>query len=331
LSLRDDPRAAKASHAAAPGPAAGEGAGETPAPPFPLPSDRVAGGVAPAAVPKRSSWSLALRIASGILFVPLLVLLARAGHETFLAFVGLQVGLATSEFYRMMRGKGLAPYGAFGTLASLGLLWLVYRPHLSPADFLATSLLLLALAFGLRRPDHPRLVEGIAVTLFGVIYVGWLSAHLVLLRELPWRAGTAYGDGASYVLLAFLVTWSCDTGAFAVGKAFGRTRPWTRISPLKSVEGSIGGFLFAIAAAFLARAWFAPYLTPWDAWALGILVGVFAQVGDLVESLFKRDAQHGDSSDLIPGHGGVLDRFDSLYFSAPIVYYYLKLKVFGVP
>ena len=145
------------------------------------------------------------------------------------------------------------------------------------------------------------------------------------------RAGTAYADGASFVLLAFFVTWSCDTVAFVVGRSFGRTRPWTRISPLKSVEGAVAGFAGAVAAAFIARAWFAPYLGRLDAAAIGVLVGIFAQVGDLVESLLKRDARHGDSSDLIPGHGGVLDRFDSLYFGAPVIFYYLKIAVFQVP
>jgi phosphatidate cytidylyltransferase len=280
---------------------------------------------------KASSRALPLRLASGLLFVPILILLARAGGPPFLAFVALEVTLALAEFYRMMRGKGLQPYPWFGILAALGVVWVAYRPDASQADLLATGALLLAFAFGLRRPELPRQVESVAVTLFGVLYVGWLSAHLVLLRELPWRAGTRYADGASFVLLAFLVTWSCDTGAFVIGRLFGRIRPWTRISPLKSLEGSAGGFGFAIAAAFIARAWFAPFLRPWDAAAIGALVGVFAQVGDLVESLFKRDARHGDSSDLIPGHGGVLDRFDSLYFAAPIVFYYLKLAVFQVP
>ena len=279
----------------------------------------------------RSRRSLVLRIASGALFVPLLVLLARAGHEVFLALVALEVGLAINEFYRMMRVKGLEPYRVFGTLAAVSLLWVTFRPENGQADFLATAALLLALAFELRRSRRPRQIEVIAVTLFGVIYVGWLSAHLVLLRELPWRAGTDYADGASYVLLAFFVTWSCDTGAYAVGRALGRTRPWTKISPLKSVEGAVGGFACALLAALGARAWFAPYLTLRDALAIGTLVGVFAQVGDLVESLLKRDALQGDSSDLIPGHGGVLDRFDSLYFAGPIVYYYLKLVVFRVP
>ena len=295
------------------------------------PSAATDAAAAPAGAAKSPAWSLRLRIVSGLLFVPSLILLARAGREAFLGFVGLQVFLASREFYGMMLGKGLAPSWRFGTVASLSLLWTAYRPHAGPIDFLASAALLLILAFGLRRPDVPRQVESMAVTMFGVLYVGWLSAHLVMLRELPWRAGTPYADGASYVLLAFFVTWSCDTGAYAVGRLLGRTRPWTRISPRKSVEGAVGGFAFAIVAGFVARAWFAPYLRVADAFTLGALVGVFAQVGDLVESLFKRDAQHGDSSDLIPGHGGVLDRFDSLYFAAPIVYYYLKLAVFAVP
>ena len=280
---------------------------------------------------KPGGWALRLRIISSVLFVPLLIVLARAGGFVFLAFVVAEVGLGLVEFYRMMFRKGLQPYVRLGLVAALGLLWVTFRPHTPQVDFLVTATLLLTLALELRRPEARRRVEDMAVTAFGVLYVGWLSAHLVLLRELPWRAGTPYAAGASYVFLAFFVTWSCDTGAYAVGRAFGRWRPWTRISPRKSVEGSIGGLLAAVAAAFVARAWFARELRAWDAAALGILVGVFAQVGDLVESLLKRDSAHGDSSDFSPGHGGILDRFDSLYFAAPVTYYYLKVVVFGVP
>ncbi|TMQ72125.1 MAG: phosphatidate cytidylyltransferase [Candidatus Eisenbacteria bacterium] len=216
-------------------------------------------------------------------------------------------------------------------LASLALLWICDQRHVPYVGFLTTAVLLLVLALELRRPEARQRVEDIAVTCFGVLYVGWLSAHLVLLRELPWSAGTSYRDGAAYVLLAFFVTWSCDTGAFAIGRLFGRNRPWTRISPRKSLEGSVGGLAFAMIASVVARLWFAPFLRWVDALVIGVLVGVFAQVGDLVESLLKRDARHGDSSDLIPGHGGVLDRFDSLFFAAPVVYYYLAHVVFGVP
>jgi phosphatidate cytidylyltransferase len=289
------------------------------------------GGGAAAGPAKGSSWSLGLRIASGVLFVPLLVLLARAGDLAFAGFVALEVTFGLYEFYRMMRGKGLRPYPLLGLLCGVGVVWKTLRPHQSQSDLLLTGAVLVTLALGLRRPDLKGRVEGMAVTLFGVLYVGWLSAHLVLLRELPWRAGTPYADGAAYVLLAFFLTWSCDTAAYAVGRAFGRTRPWTRISPRKSVEGAAGGLVAAVVAAFVARAWFAPFLGVVDAAVLGVGVGVFAQVGDLVESMVKRDARHGDSSDIIPGHGGVLDRFDSLYFSAPLVFYYLKIVVFGIP
>jgi len=280
---------------------------------------------------KASGWALPLRIASGVLFVPLLVLLARGGGWPWVVFVAVQVVLGLLEFYRMMRGKGLDPRTWLGLASAMGLLWIAFRPDASPSDFLLTAALLLALGLGLRHPSRPQQVENIAVTALGVLYVGWLSSHFVLLRELPWSAGTEYAAGATFVYLAFLVTWSCDTGAYAVGRLWGRNRPWAEISPRKSLEGAIGGFACATLAAFWARAWFAPYLRVVDAAAVGMLVGVFGQVGDFVESLLKRDARHDDSSDVIPGHGGVLDRFDSLYFAAPVVYYYLKFVVFRVP
>jgi phosphatidate cytidylyltransferase len=289
-----------------------------------------AGAEAPVPPDPPRPWSLGLRIVSGAAFVPVLIALARVGGAVFLAFVALEVVLGVIEFYRMMRAKGLHPDRAVGLGASLLVLVAAYRPDVVPLDVVVTLGLLLLLAIALSRL-HPRPFENLAGTAFGVLYVGWLSAHLVLLRELPWQAGTPYSTGAAFVLLAFFVTWSCDTGAYAIGRMIGRTPLWTRISPRKTVEGAIGGFVAAVAAALIARLWFAPFLELGPALSLGVLVGIFAQVGDLVESLIKRDAQHGDSSDLIPGHGGVLDRFDSLYFGAPIVFYFLKLVVYRVP
>jgi phosphatidate cytidylyltransferase len=286
---------------------------------------------------KSASWSLGLRVASGVLFVPLLILLARAGGFAFLGFVVLQVFMGLVEFYGMMRAKGHRPVIWLGQLSAFAVLMMAYRPYTPNAAFLATAALMLVLALALRHPERKNIVESLAVTAFGVLYVGWLSAHFVLLRELPWRAGLDYADGSRIVLYAFLVTWSCDAGAFFVGRTFGRTRPWGAISPRKSLEGSVGGFCFALIGAwagsriFMHSASGIPWLRTWDALAIGALVGVCGQVGDLVESLLKRDSESGDSSDLIPGHGGVLDRFDSLYFGAPIVYYYLRVVVFQVP
>jgi phosphatidate cytidylyltransferase len=287
--------------------------------------------------PQRGQWSLTLRVVSGLLFVPLLMLLARLGGLAWLGFVAVQTLLGLEEFYRMARAKGLEPVRWLGFAGALALLGLAYRPQTPNASLLATASLLLLLALALRRGGQPRVLESAAVTAFGVLYVGWLSAHFVLLRELPWRAGLAYPDGAPLVLYAFLVTWSCDTGAYLTGRFLGRTRPWLAISPRKTLEGSLGGFVFAILAAQVGAATFlhpeggGPLLSWPHALAVGALVGICGQVGDLVESLFKRDAASGDSSDLIPGHGGVLDRFDSLYFGAPIVYHYLRAVIFQVP
>jgi len=276
-----------------------------------------------APAPKRTRM-LALRVASGLLFVPLLLLLARVGGIAWLGFVALQTVLGLEEFYRMARSKGLEPVRWLGFLSALVLLGIAYRPGTPNAALLATAALLLLLALALRRAGQPRVLESAAVTALGVF-------------ELPWRAGLAYADGSALVLFAFLVTWSCDTGAYLTGRLFGRTRPWAAISPRKTLEGSLGGFAFAIAASLAGAATFLrpeggePLLTWPHAVAVGALVGVCGQVGDLVESLFKRDAASGDSSDLIPGHGGILDRFDSLYFGAPIVYHYLRAVIFQVP
>ena len=286
---------------------------------------------------KRGGWALGLRTGSGVLFVPLLIALAAAGGHAFFAFVAMQTALGLIEFYRLMRAKGHRPVVWLGQLAALAVLALAYRPHTPFGAFLLTGSLMLLLAVALRHPERPRIVESVAVTAFGVLYVGWLSAHFVLLRELPWLAGLAYADGMKLVLFAFLVTWSCDTGAYLVGRRFGRIRPFALISPRKSLEGAVGGFVFAVAASVIASQTFmhpeggAAWLTWTQAVTIGAIVGVGGQVGDLVESLLKRDADAGDASDLIPGHGGVLDRFDSLYFGAPLVYHFLRMVVFQFP
>jgi phosphatidate cytidylyltransferase len=124
-----------------------------------------------------------------------------------------------------------------------------------------------------------------------------------------------------------VLVWVCDTAAYLVGKRWGRRRLMPDVSPRKTAEGAWGGLVATIGAAFVARATFAPFLSAVDAALLGFLVGVFGQLGDLVESLLKRDVDTKNSSELIPGHGGVLDRFDSLLFAAPIVYYYLLFRV----
>lgn len=294
-------------------------------------------GPAPAAGPglppaARRDRSLPLRILSAALFLPLLVLLARAGGLWYLLFTLTAVALMLGEFYRMMLAKGLSPHRKSGFLAALLLplgLYLRLRGGRIEEWHVAgmvTFLLFAIFLAELRRGTGKEAAVNTGATLLGVFYVGWLGSHLVGLRELPPVLGRSYAWGMSYALLPFFLAWTCDTAAYGVGRALGRTRLAPALSPRKSVEGAVGGFVAAVAAGLVARLWFAPYLTWIDALVLGVLVGFFAQVGDLVESLLKRDAETKDSSALIPGHGGVLDRFDSLLFAAPIVYYYLVFR-----
>ena len=167
----------------------------------------------------------------------------------------------------------------------------------------------------------------ISTTIFGVLYVGWLSTHFILLRELPRVVGLDYSMGANFVFLAIALTWGSDTGAYAVGSLIGKTPLFPRVSPKKSREGAIGGFCFSLLAAWICQRTFASYMTlPMAMW-LGALASIAGMTGDLVESLMKRDSQVKDSATFIPGHGGCLDRFDSLFFSVPLIYYFHKFFV----
>jgi phosphatidate cytidylyltransferase len=289
----------------------------------------------PLAPPSSKNSSLALRVTSAVVFLPLLYLMARVGGLLYLAFTLLFIALALREFYLMMASKGLAPHWKSGFLAALLFpigTYVRLRAHRTEEWHLAglfTVLLIAMLLAELRRGASKQTLVNASSTLLGSFYIGWLGSHVVALRELPASLGVPYAAGVSFALLPFFLTWTCDTAAYGVGKVWGRHRLAPGVSPGKSVEGAVAGLLAAIAAGALARVWFAPYLSWGGALALGALVGVFAQLGDLVESLLKRDAETKESSSLIPGHGGVLDRFDSLLFTAPLVYYFLVWEVFG--
>ena len=284
--------------------------------------------------PVRDS-SLALRVLSAVLFLPLLVLLARLGGLFYLVFTLLFIGLALREFYLMLEGKGLHAHWKSGFLAALLFpigFYARLRTQRTEEWHLAgllTVLLIAMLLAELRRGASKQTVVNTSSTLLGVLYIGWLGSHVVALRELPGTLGVPYAQGMSFALLPFFLAWTCDTAAYLVGRSWGRRRLAPNVSPGKSVEGAVGGLVACVLAAAAARAWFAPYLQLIPALVLGLLVGVFAQLGDLVESLLKRDAETKESSSLIPGHGGVLDRFDSILFTAPLVYYFLLWEVFG--
>jgi phosphatidate cytidylyltransferase len=162
-----------------------------------------------------------------------------------------------------------------------------------------------------------------AVHLLGALYAGWLPSLLARLHQGPWRPEGAEPRGSGWVFLAVFLVWAYDTGAYGCGRLLGRHALWREVSPAKTWEGVLGGIALAVVAAALLSGVFAPGLTRGGALLLGALAAASAQLGDLVESRLKRRAGVKDSSEMIPGHGGILDRFDSLFFAAPLFYYYL--------
>jgi phosphatidate cytidylyltransferase len=173
---------------------------------------------------------------------------------------------------------------------------------------------------------RPPTISGIAIETFGLLYVGFLGSHVIQLRALP--------AGSGHIILLFVCVWLTDTGAYLVGSGFGRWKLSPRLSPGKTVEGAVAGLLFAVMGAVLLKqmqiAGKGPPMPPYTMLqyiGVAVLASVVGQAGDLVESAFKRDAKIKDSGALFPGHGGVLDRCDSLLFAAPVLYYYAKLML----
>ncbi|MBI4552937.1 MAG: phosphatidate cytidylyltransferase [Candidatus Latescibacteria bacterium] len=269
-----------------------------------------------------------VRILVGLTLIPVVLLLAWVGGVPFVGFIDLVIVAGLWEFYRMAAAKGLDPNRPLGLLGAVALSWSAWFDGGRMATGVITGVVLLAVTLEIitKRPSSALL--NAASTVLGVLYVGWLSSHLILLRELPRTQPTLTDhDGMGALLVAFLIPWGCDTAAYFTGRGLGRHRLIPRVSTGKTVEGALGGLAGALVGLFALRSSFFPFLSRADCWVLGLAGGLVAQVGDLAESLMKRDSQVKDSSHLIPGHGGVLDRFDSVLFCAPLVYYYLRMVV----
>ena len=272
--------------------------------------------------------SVAKRVLASVIFLPCLFIIARRGGFYYLALIDIMILVGLWEFYKMMEAKGLKPYKALGILSGLALSWYVFFQQGVYANFFLSVIFIGIMALELARREKGLAVYHISVTIFGVFYVAWLGSHLILLRELPHLKGLDYSLGFSFVMVVFVLTWCYDTGAFFVGIRFGRHQIFPKISPSKTVEGVVGGILFSIVGSLVIRLTLAPYLTVIHAVGLALISSVIGQLGDLVESMIKRDVKIKDASTTIPGHGGVLDRFDSVLFTSPLIYYFFKYFIF---
>ena len=231
--------------------------------------------------------------------------------------------LAVYEFYRLVAAARVPPLTWFGVILTLVF---ILSPHLEYSltiPVLLTSIVILPLVWLVLRPGKEQAFIGWAWTVAGIIYVGWLMSHLVALRM--------QDDGRNWVFLGLFVTIASDTSAFFIGKALGRHHLAPGISPGKTWEGAVAGGVGAIIISlfFILPT---PLLLPLSygqAILLGLAVSVSGQLGDLIESLFKRNMGVKESSRLLPGHGGALDRMDSVVFAGVAVYYYVLLLNVG--
>jgi len=272
---------------------------------------------------------LGRRLATAAILLPLFVLTIVVGRWLFLAAVTVLVAAGIAELYGFAREKPYRPRWVPGLALGVVLPVLLYA---GPGDpWLGIAVMTAGVAgIAIAQMLDPRGTEAmasVAFTLLGALYVGLLFGHMVLLREVAREIpGAPYRVGAVLLAVPLVLTWLNDTVAYFTGRRWGRRRLLARVSPGKSWEGAVA----ALAATAAAGAVLLPSLDLFDArrgFAVGAVVGVVAPLGDLVESAFKRDAGVKDSSGLVPGHGGILDRFDSALFSVPAFYYYLRCCV----
>lgn len=279
--------------------------------------------------------SLFYRIISGVIFVPFLIFITLFGKFYFLTLVTIIFLLGSLEFYNMLTKKGkLDTYLIWGVVGSFFLCLSAYYQQGKYFSSIFTLFIVIIMLSKLLTQSIEKSTYQISSAIFGLTFVAWLGSHMILLRELPLSLGNVYYHlGGHFVLLAFWLTWTCDTTAYFVGMKFGKHRLAPTISPKKSVEGSIGGICGSVAGAVIAKYFLftevAEYISFFHLIILALIAGTAGQLGDLVESMLKRDNEVKDSAKLIPGHGGVLDRFDSLLFTIPIFYYYIKIIIFG--
>ena len=287
-------------------------------------------------------WQRALTAVVGI---PLFLVVIYLGGWFLGAAVLLLSLLGLREFFRLAAASGLQPVPWIGYIAGAAIVAMTAAEGVALAreGFLAEAALaeqvvaVLALTVAallmqqVLRAAPPVTIANAGATLLGVGYVPLLFSYLLRLRaislEPTWLSGArvTVQTGVCWLFLVIVACWAMDTAAYAIGKLFGRHKLCPAISPGKTVEGAVAALLAATLLAACLGRWFG-LSVPYGV-VLGVIIGVGGQLGDLSKSILKRQAGVKDSGAILPGHGGILDRFDSLLFSAPLAFYYLRLFV----
>ncbi|HKQ98061.1 MAG TPA: phosphatidate cytidylyltransferase [Candidatus Polarisedimenticolia bacterium] len=269
-----------------------------------------------------------LRVLSAVVFLPIFWLIVKKlGTGTYELLLLAAALLGLFEMYALAAARGLRVHRLPGTVVALLLLASFAAPAAVRLEYgLVFALIVLPVASLWRGGDWGAALGEIGATLFAACFVGVFFGYLLALRLLT---DSPMGDenGSDLVFLLFFIVWAGDTAAYVVGRFLGRRPLAPKVSPKKTVEGAIGGIAGSLLAAVVARAWFMHRLRPADVLILGLVLGLVGMVGDLVESMLKRGAGVKDSARLVPGHGGLLDRVDSLLYAAPVLYYYYQFAM----
>ncbi|MGD0997408.1 MAG: phosphatidate cytidylyltransferase [Thermoleophilia bacterium] len=248
-------------------------------------------------------------VVGAVLALLALVVTIHGGLPFFVVALGVAV-IGVNEFYRMMR-----PYRPVVLAGLAGVVLMAWAGWTrSPQALMGIVALSLLASFGLAAVPGPRrgVSVRIAITMLGLVYVGFGVGHLELIRRLA--------EGQGYALMVVFGTWAGDTVAYFTGRYFGATPMAPRLSPKKTWEGFVGGFIGTVLMVVFIGLYYHP-IGELHSLLLGVTIGVLAPIGDLFESLLKRDVELKDAGRFFPGHGGLLDRFDGLLFAAVASYY----------
>ena len=263
----------------------------------------------------------AKRIIVSAVAIPIIVAVTYYGRIPFLVFVLAISLMAFYEFHIMLKSKNAHVNVLIGFIAVAFLVFNQYYVLMNSYMFLIIWFVVL-LIYELFRNKESAL-NNLGPTLLSTMFLGLFGSSLLGIREFYSIDDELYLNGGYLIISIMATIWICDSAAFFGGTALGKHKLFPRVSPNKTWEGAVFGFIFAIITMVIAKFVVLDFLEWKDVIAIGLIVGTIGQIGDLVESLFKRDAGVKDSSSLIPGHGGIFDRFDSLLFSSPVIYFYL--------
>jgi phosphatidate cytidylyltransferase len=266
---------------------------------------------------------LSKRVLLAIFGIPVLVILTYLGGWYFFILILIISLVAQWEFYQIQKNKNIFAQKYMGLFTGLLILIGIQVENYFFTGLASLLCLLLILLLEMFRKYKNASIH-IGITLLGILYIPVLLSFLLYLRNyLDYKFISMNNTGFAFILTIMVTIWICDTFAYFYGKKFGKHKLFLKVSPNKSVEGAIAGLLGSLLVFIIVYySNLLPYSLP-ELLTLGSAIGIGGQLGDLVESWFKRDAGVKDSSTLLPGHGGMLDRFDSLIFISPVVFIFI--------